>query len=719
MSSCGVEIYVSINEEAFQRGSALKSDIADQKRVEEALQLAQFSIDYASDPTFFIKPDGYFYYVNEAACQTLGYSRDELLSMSVCDIAPSMTPEAWLKSWKELKQHGSFRVESWHRRKDGSIFPVEVTRNFLVFQGKEYNCAFSRDITERKQAEKKVRNEKEFSENLINSSVDGILAFDCNCRYTIWNRVMERITGVGQEKVLGKCAFEVFPFLKESGEDTFFFEALEGKNVISEDRPYKVPETGKEGYFSGHYSPIYGDEDEVVGGLAIIREITDQKWAEKSIHYMAYYDRLTGLPNRAHFIEHLERTILLEEDKNKRIAFLLINLIHLKDVNDTLGLDYADLLLQRVGKDLLETFGPTHMVARIGGDEFGLILSVGGVGEIMPVANRILKFFEEPLEIEGLPLYIEAGIGIAISPDHGISASPLFQKADVALKEAKQSGRGFHIYSPKKGKHSPKGISLMGELHHAINKNQLMLYYQPKINLRTGNIAGVEALVRWQRPKQGMVFPDRFILPAEQTGLIKPLTRWVLGEALHQCHRWKKSGKKVFVAVNLAIRNIQDPQLPDQIEELLQKFDVSPSSLEVEVTESTIMTDEIRAIEVLNKLVEKGITISIDDFGKGHSSLTYLRKLSARTIKIDNSFVSNMIVNKDDAVIVRSTINLGHNLGMRVTAEGVEDREVLERLIDLGCDEAQGYYIARPFPSSDFDKQLDEMEKRGGWTLAS
>ncbi|MFQ5780598.1 MAG: EAL domain-containing protein [Nitrospiria bacterium] len=707
----------------------LKTEITKHKWLERALRTSEASkgviLETARDAFIQLDVRGLIVYWNPQAEIIFGWPKCEVIGKPLTEtIIPSRYYEAHKRGLEHFLATGegpiiNKRIELNALHQEGHEFPIELTV-WPVRLGETYQFnAFVHDITERKLAEEKIRHEKDFSENLINSSVDGILAFDRECRYTIWNQGMERISGVGKEKVLGKCAFEVFPFLKETGEDAFFYAALEGKNVISEDRPYKVPATGKEGYFSGHYSPLYGNGGKVVGGLAIIREITDRKLAEKSIRYMAYYDRLTGLPNRAHLIEHLERTILLEQDKSKRIAFFLISLIRLKDVNDTLGLDYADFLLQSVGQHLLEMFGPTNMVARLGGDEFGLILAVTGVEEITLTANKILKLFGEPLKIEGLSLYIEASIGIAISPDHGTSASPLFQKADVALNEAKQSGSGFNVYSPSKDRHSPQRLSLMGELHHAINNNQLLLHYQPKINLQTGNIAGVEALVRWQHPKRGMVSPDQFILPAEQTGLIKPLTRWVLNEALQQCHQWEQSGKKIVVAVNLAIRNIQDPQLPDQIEELLQKFDLSPSSLEVEVTEGTIMTDEIRAKEVLNKLGKMGISISIDDFGKGHSSLSYLRKLSARTIKIDNSFVVNMVVNNDDEAIVRSTINLGHNLGLKVTAEGVEDREVLDRLVGLGCDEAQGYYIARPFCPSELDNRLNEMTNRGGWTLVS
>ncbi|MFQ5950311.1 MAG: putative bifunctional diguanylate cyclase/phosphodiesterase, partial [Nitrospiria bacterium] len=288
------------------------------------------------------------------------------------------------------------------------------------------------------------------------------------------------------------------------------------------------------------------------------------------------------------------------------------------------------------------------------------------------------------------------------------------QRADVAMYEAKQTRSGYKVYNAAQDRHSTGRLALMGELRHAIEEKQLLLHYQPKVNLQTNRITGVEALVRWQHPKLGMVPPVQFILPAEQTGMIKSLTQWVLQEALSQSRRWQQDGLRINLSVNLSARNLQDTVLPGQIARLLQTYGITPSSLEVEITESAIMTDEKHARDVLTEIGNMGISISIDDFGMGYSSLSYIKKLAVNRIKIDKSFVESMSVNHDDEVIVRSTINLGHNLGLKVVAEGVENQETWNRLVALGCDEAQGYYMKRPAPAEELTRWMNEKRSSNG-----
>jgi predicted signal transduction protein with EAL and GGDEF domain len=350
----------------------------------------------------------------------------------------------------------------------------------------------------------------------------------------------------------------------------------------------------------------------------------------------------------------------------------------------------------------------SDLIARLGGDEFAVLLPSVDPKEPVLVARKITKVLEFPFDIDGLPIDVEASIGIVLYPDHGSDADSLIQRADVAMYAAKQSGSGYTIYTADQDQHSPRRLMLMAELRRAIEEDLLLLHYQPKVNLAAGGVCGVEVLGRWPHHELGAIPPDQFIPLAERTGLIKPLTGWVLDRALNQCRTWYQAGIEIPVAVNLSVRNLLNPQLPDQVAELLQHHGVPPGRLELEITESSIMADPERAREIVTHLNKMGVQLSIDDFGTGYSSLGYLKKLPVHWIKIDKSFVIHMVASESDAVIVQSTIDLAHNLGLKVVAEGVENQEVCDRLIDLGCDMMQGYYISRPLPADELIRWLKE-----------
>ncbi len=431
--------------------------------------------------------------------------------------------------------------------------------------------------------------------------------------------------------------------------------------------------------------------------------------AEKMIQHMAFYDTLTDLPNRNMLYDRLLNAIRTDAGKGKPSALLLVNLNHFKEINDTLGHDRGDQILQQVGRRVREVIFEQDIVARLGGDEFGiLLLNMANAKDIDVAIQKILKALDPPFLIEDLPIRVEAGIGIALYPDHGRAAEILFRRADIALHASKQAGISYTVYDPAQDKHSPQRLALMGELHHAIEHGELLLFYQPKISLKTRRVIGVEALVRWKHPHRGMIPPDQFILPAEQTGLIHPLTHWVLAAGMRECKAWHESGTALTVSVNLSARNLLDPKLPDQVAEQLHSAEAAPDWMTFEITESTIMANPAHALDVLMRLHEMGIRFSIDDFGIGYSSLAYLKKLPVDAIKIDKSFVINMAGDQSDAVIVRSTIDLAHNLGLKVIAEGVENQDIWDRLSALGCDEAQGYYMGRPIPPEELTRWFDE-----------
>jgi diguanylate cyclase (GGDEF)-like protein len=406
--------------------------------------------------------------------------------------------------------------------------------------------------------------------------------------------------------------------------------------------------------------------------------------------------------------DRLTQAIQTGQHQRKPVAFLVMDLDHFKDINNTLGHHHGDLILQQMGPRLQSLLRQVDTVARLGGDEFAIVLPGTDAEGAVRVVNKLQQALVDPFVIDGLTITVESSIGIAVSPDHGATADLLIQRANVAMYHAKQAGGGHTIYSPEHDHYNPRRLALMTELRYAIEHDELVLYYQPKIDLKTGRVIGVEALVRWRHPNRGLIAPDEFIPLAERTGLIKPLTLWVLTAALHQSRTWQRAGLRLSVAVNLSARNLQDPELPDQIAEMLTRSGTPPNQLELEITESTIMADPPRALEVLTRLHHMRIPLAIDDFGTGYSSLGYLRKLPVSAIKIDKSFVKNMVADDGDAVIVRSTIELAHNLGLLVVAEGVETQYIWDRLASLGCDAAQGYYMSAPIPAAALSRWFHE-----------
>jgi diguanylate cyclase (GGDEF)-like protein len=422
----------------------------------------------------------------------------------------------------------------------------------------------------------------------------------------------------------------------------------------------------------------------------------------------AMSDGLTGLPNRLFLLDRAGRALDAAQRTGVGTAVLLVDLDHFKEINDTLGHYVGDQLLKQVGARLRTVMRAGDTVARLGGDEFGVLAcDLDGRADAELVAERLVSTLMQPFTIDGVRLAVQASVGIAMSPDHGDDATTLMQRADVALYAAKEHRGTYACYQPENDLHSVEKLALLGELREGINDGQLRVYYQPKCDATTGELVGLEALVRWEHPARGLVFPDDFIPIAENTGLIGALTIEVLDQALCFARQLRDAGTPLGVAVNISVRCLTDLELPRQIAGLLGHWGVPPESLTLEVTETSIMVDPTRTMTVLGLLRDLGVSLSIDDFGTGYSSLAYLKRLEAHELKIDKSFVFSMTVNSNDAVIVRSTIELGHNLGLRLVAEGVENAETWMMLTALGCDVIQGYHLSRPLPA---DKVLSWMD---------
>jgi diguanylate cyclase (GGDEF)-like protein len=424
--------------------------------------------------------------------------------------------------------------------------------------------------------------------------------------------------------------------------------------------------------------------------------------------YQALHDALTGLANRTLFRDRIELAIRAARRENRHLAVVMMDLDRFKEVNDSLGHAAGDALLVELGRRLERALRDSDTVARLGGDEFGLLLpGIDLPADVLVAVDRVRAELGRPISVEGLPLVIEGSIGIAVFPEDGEDVDTLIKHADVAMYHAKEKNSGYAFYDASCVRHDAGRLTLVGELRRALERRELVLHYQPKAFLADGSVRSVEALVRWEHPERGLIMPDDFIPLVQQTGLIKPLTRYVIDLALQQVRDWAAVGWDLAIAVNLSTRNLLDVEFPDQVAALLAHRGVAADRLELEITESTMLEDPARTRVILERLSEMGIRLSIDDFGTGYSSLAYLKRLPVDEIKIDRSFVMNMVDDEDDATIVRSTIDLGRNLGLEVVAEGVETGPIWDRLTALGCTVAQGYYLSRPLPAAELTPWLE------------
>jgi len=466
----------------------------------------------------------------------------------------------------------------------------------------------------------------------------------------------------------------------------------------------------KDRVFETRLVPLRDEQGEVSGVLGVAVDTTERKRAEEQLLYQSRHDALTDLPNRILLMERLEEAIKVPRQAGQRVALLIIDLDHFKDINDTFGHQHGDLLLQQVAERLLHVAGPQATVARLGGDEFALLLPATDKARTQQMVESLFTALDAAFTLRGYSLHVEASVGIALYPEHGLDALTLLRRADMALYMAKRAHESYAFYDATYDQYSPRRLALTGALRNAIASNELLLYYQPEADALTGFVQGVEALLRWQHPIYGFLSPDQFIPLAEQTGLITPLSAWVLETALRQCREWLRSGLELRVSVNLSMWNLRDECLPDTIAALLQTYCIPPRLLCLELTESAVMVDTERTLAVLSRITALGVRISVDDFGTGYSSLFYLKRLPVNELKIDRTFVQHMRDVEADAAIVRSTIELAHSLGLHVVAEGVEDIATWQQLRALGCDTIQGYYLSRPLPPHDFERWLRETK---------
>lgn len=542
---------------------------------------------------------------------------------------------------------------------------------------------------------------------VMSTTRNGIIITDKEGNITEYNKYAEILTGKSKKSVLkkslnklsfGQLIEEVLHSEKEFSDIQFTFTS--GKK----DEPIIC---------LADAFPIRDENLRILGGLVQFRDITERHKAQEQINYLAFHDELTGLPNRRFFQKYLKEVLEKSEDNKSIFAVMFIDLDRFKIINDNLGHNNGDVLLKMVAKRIKNTT-PNETVARLGGDEFTIILQdINHISNAVSMAEQLICEFEKPFTLGGYDLFVTASIGIALYPHDGTNAEMLMKHADIAMYRAKEQGRNnYNIYKPIKANNGLDQLTLESSLRKGLQNEEFELYYQPQIDMKTGQIIGAEALIRWNHPKLGVISPGTFIPVAEETGLIVSIGEWVIREACQQIQEWKYFDPYFKISVNLSVRQFLNQNLVEKIRKILLETNTDPQCLELEVTESMTM-DVDHTIEVIGQLKSLGVKISIDDFGTGYSNLYYLKKFSIDGLKIDKSFVRDIMVDTNDADIVATIVAMAKNLGIDVIAEGVETEEQLNFLLKHGCNKAQGYLFHPPIPAEKFALLLNTRNIKG------
>ena len=538
---------------------------------------------------------------------------------------------------------------------------------------------------------------------VVDKSFNGVLTIGENGEIETVNAAARSMFGLTEEGIVGTNVAELVPELSANENAIGSILATGQHEVIG------LRTDGTK--FLAELSVNDLEDEEHSRFVAIVRDISEQKRYEEELRHQALNDSLTGLPNRTLLMNRIEHALNVALREGKPVALLLIDLDRFKEINDTLGHHVGDMLLKDVAERLSAPLRKTDTIARLGGDEFSVLLPAVSNNEMaLEVGERTVVQLQEPFNVEGMLLEVGASIGVAVFPDHAKTAAELLKCSDVAMYVAKAGQKSVVLYDQEQDKNSVRNLALTGELRQAITEDHLDLFVQPKVDLAGNRVCAAEALLRWQHTAHGFIPPDEFAMQAELTGLIEPLTRWALIRALGGIAAWHQKGLDLAIAVNLSSRNLMERDLPQLVLELVQAHRIEPDRLTLEITESAIMLDPETALEVLKELDDLGFRLSIDDFGTGYSSLGYLKTLPVDELKIDKSFVLPMCESASDLMIVRSTVDLAHNLGLKVVAEGIESQAHVDKLTELGCDVGQGFFISRPIPLDQFDEWIKETD---------
>ncbi len=675
-------------------------DITERKNTRQRLEVLDFAINLTSDAVFLINEDLMFEYVNRQACLSLGYSEEELLSMSISDIDQDMARETLLEMSKQNPRGQTIHFETRHRSKNGTIFPVEIAGTHFKRNGKMFVISIVRNITKRKRMEEDLATREQEFRTLAENTPDTIARYDPNLRRIYTNPAFASLIEGENTAHPGKNPTEV-----PGGNDSINYQKklkdvfLTGKGTEFElNWPLK---DGTTVYSLIKLTPEYDPEGNISSVLAVGRDISELITYRNKIHQMAFYDSITGLSNRALFLDRSHQLIVDARRHGQKLGVMILDLDRFKIVNDTLGHSAGDRLLHEVGERLIKCVRTCDTVARMGGDEFAVLLPViQREDDLKKIATRILQSISNPFVVEGKEFFITTSIGISIYPDDSTNQDDLIKQADSAMYHAKHSGRNkFGFYSIELITDARERLTLEGELRRSFIQEELDLYFQPQVDLKNGSIIGSEALLRWEHPERGFISPDVFIKIAEDSSLILEIGEWVIIEGCKVASIWNRYDRTDHrVAINLSSRQFQSGDITSVIQNALHVTGCKPEWIELEITESLLLEDNKKTLKALRTIREMGISIAIDDFGTGYSALGYLSRFPVDTLKIDRSFVGHIPGKGKQAEIVRAIISIGHSLNMRVIAEGVETSFQSNFLKEQGCHIAQGYFYGKPVP---------------------
>jgi diguanylate cyclase (GGDEF)-like protein/PAS domain S-box-containing protein len=666
-------------------------------------------IEQMEDGFFETDLAGKFTFVNDAECRNLGYTREELFELKRAQFAEGKNHKALIDLFIEVYKTG-IPVKAYDlelTKKDGTKSYDEISISLIRnSQGEPTGFrGIARNITERKLLEEKIRQSEERYRTIIEEMEEWYFETDLTGNITFFNDIFSNVLGYSQKELTG---LNFRDFIKKEDLDSVYrlFNQVFKTGKSTKNFPYEF--VRPDGTVTSAEFSIFPKRDQdakIVGFRGVGHDITERKRAEEKIQYLATHDALTGLPNRLMFNQLLNHAIQAARRYTRQFAVLFIDLDRFKIINDTLGHDAGDQLLQEIAARLKQTLRAVDIVARLGGDEFVILIEeLTDLSQLETVSHRILSAVIKPMTLIGEECRITASIGISIFPKDADDEQSLMKNADIAMYFAKEEGKNnFQFYSMDIQSKSLERLSIETHLRYALERNELSLHYQAKVDFKTNVITGVEALLRWQNPSLGSVSPMQFIPVAEETGLIVSIGKWVMKMACEQNVAWQKQGLPVVcMAVNLSLRQLTDENLIDDIRTALNDSGMAPKLLELEITEGMVMHNPSRMIAVLAKIKSLGVRLAIDDFGTGYSSLAQIKHFPIDTLKVDRSFIRNIPQDAEDKAITEAIIAMGKTLSLTVVAEGVETLEQMNFLKDHSCDEMQGYYFSKPIVPEQF-----------------
>jgi len=658
---------------------------------------------------------------NAAALVEYGYGREEILKLTLGELGLADAAERLANTLLQLGATSSDAGAWTQQRKDGSTFEAELSSYRAQFARQQARIVCVRDVTRRIRMEQVLWQDVERYGMVTKATSDALLDWDLKTDTVWYNENYERLFGERKDDGIFNMEawFEQIHVDDRARVQQHLLDATKSSDERWRDefRMARPDGNSLHAYARGYITR--GDDKRARRVVIVLQDITTRKEAEERTRFLADHDELTGLPNRNLFKQALNQALQRAERANKMLSILFFDLDRFKNINDSLGHDAGDEVLRTVAERLNACVRKVDVVARFGGDEFA-VLTEGLTAEDQAgtVARKILDALSKPMLLSGRQYRPAASIGISTYPTDGRDAQSLQKHADIAMYRAKEEGRStFQFYSEQLNTHSLQRLEFESNLSNALNNREFVLHYQPKMDLATGKVTSMEALIRWVSPQFGFVSPGQFISIAEETGLILPLGRWIAQTACVQNSAWQKGGlPSLRVAINISARQMADKGLVDFIAETVRKTGLSPESLELEITESAVMSNQDYAEKVLNRFKELGFHLTMDDFGTGYSSLAYLKRFPFDSVKIDQSFVRGIPDSSDDVAIVAAIIAMAHSLQLKVVAEGVETENQLNMLRKLGCDTIQGYYFSKPIPSNEVVMLLFKIMKGGGKT---